>query len=75
MVTIAEPTANSCLCSLETDNGKVSKWVNCVTVSLTQLYKNGLNSRDHDYFFLVPLRSKTIEDLMIWIIHVSEKGN
>lgn len=46
----------------------------CFTVSLIQLYNSELNSGDYD-FFLLPLRSKTIDDHMIWIIHVSEKGN
>lgn len=48
--------------------------MNSVTFSLTQMYYGGLNSGDRD-FVLLPLRSKTIEDHMIWIIHVSEKGN
>ena len=52
----------------------VSERSMCATISLTQLYKSGLNSGNRD-FSLLPLRSKTIEDHMIWIIQVSEKGN
>lgn len=61
---------------LNRPNGQwnVLEWSMCVTISLTQLYKSGLNSGNRD-FFLLPLRSKTIEDHMIWIIQVSEKGN
>lgn len=44
------------------------------TFPLTRLFKSRLNRGDFD-FFLVPLRSKTIGDHMIWIVHVSEKGN
>jgi len=62
----------SSVLTFKKDNGEVSKGGNCVTFSMTLLYESGLKSED---FLLLPLRSGTIEGHVIWIIHLSEKGN